>query len=157
LRELRGRHGTPLRHDPEPNWLTPRLPSAPSGCTAPFVSVRPLERAWSDARLRWYTPDDDDDAVVDDDLASLGFNGGGGEQEEEQVNIWELAAAIPTTAADDDDDGDDGSQSPTTATRLGAFRCLLLRRGIAAMPTTVDWEHLYGSNRAGSPGSCMVQ
>ena len=45
----------------------------------------------------------------------------------------------------------------TTATRIGAFRCHLMNRGVAAMPVTVRWNHKHGSNRVSEPGSCMVQ
>ena len=76
---------------------------------------------------------------------------------------WSVPGLRWYTPDDDDDDAaaDDGAttagESPTTATRLGAFRCLLLQRGVAAMPTTVAWDNKYGSARAGTPGSCMVQ
>ena len=44
-----------------------------------------------------------------------------------------------------------------TSTRLGAFRCHLMARGVAVMPASARWNYAYGSNRAGAPGSCMVQ
>ena len=44
-----------------------------------------------------------------------------------------------------------------TTTRIGAFRCHLMLRGIAVMPTTVRWDYEYGSNRISEPGSCMVE
>ena len=29
--------------------------------------------------------------------------------------------------------------------------------GVAVMPASARWNYAYGSNRAGAPGSCMVQ
>ena len=44
-----------------------------------------------------------------------------------------------------------------TSARLGQFRCELLQRGVAALPTTANWYHKYASNRPGEAGSCMNQ
>jgi len=44
-----------------------------------------------------------------------------------------------------------------TSSRLGQFRCELMRRGVAALPTTANWYHKYASNRPGEAGSCMNQ